>query len=256
MADEVNEAGEEVEVLVAVAVVAATRSATTMATHSMSQSLLEPKRRTSRERPESHTAPGSAVLVRLRLIRQLCGAFGKYFILRIAHETHTDFLHQNLREGALGILENGDRDWLQQLPQDLDDSDDENGHRHILAILRTNVSPDCGTFLENARNFLLTITHSSLLHCLAVDTHVGSIYNLFGGVAGRTAVQYLQRVSNALSAARTIRCFAISTEDHQATLLAMTKALLELLRRERRARFNDNIIPLVDSIQTASDACR
>ncbi|CAN9189919.1 unnamed protein product [Alternaria alternata] len=163
---------------------------------------------------------------------------------------------RRLWEGALGILENGDRDWLQQLPQDLDDSDDENGHRHILAILRTNVSPDCGTFLENARNFLLTITHSSLLHCLAVDTHVGSIYNLFGGVAGRTAVQYLQRVSNALSAARTIRCFAISTEDHQATLLAMTKALLELLRRERRARFNDNIIPLVDSIQTASDACK
>ena len=39
VADEVNEAGEEVEVLVAVAVVAATRSATTMATHSMSQSL-------------------------------------------------------------------------------------------------------------------------------------------------------------------------------------------------------------------------
>lgn len=81
MADEGNEAGEEVEVLVAVAVVAATRSAITMVTHSMSQSLSELRRQMSRERPESHTAPGSAVLVRLRLIRQLCGAFGKYSIL-------------------------------------------------------------------------------------------------------------------------------------------------------------------------------
>jgi hypothetical protein len=206
---------------------------------------------------ESHTAPGSAVLVRLRLIRQLCGAFGKYFLLRIAHETRTDFLHQNLREGALGILENGDRDWRQQLPQDLDDSDDESGHRHILAILRTTVAgSDYDTFLGNARNFLLTITHSSLLRCLAVDTHVGSIYNLFGGVAGRTAVQYLQRVSKALLATRTAVFSVLSTEDRQTTLLAMAMALFELLRRERRARFNDDIIPLVDSIQTASDTCK
>ncbi|KAB2101546.1 hypothetical protein AG0111_0g10456 [Alternaria gaisen] len=162
---------------------------------------------------------------------------------------------RRLWEDALGILENGDRDWRQQFPQDLDDPDDESGHRHILAILRTTVAgSDYGTFLGNARNFLLTITHSSLLRCLAVDTHVGSIYNLFGGVAGRTAVQYLQRVSNALSAARTTRSSTFSTEDHQTTLLAMAMALLELLNRERRARFNDDIIPLVDSIQTANDA--
>ncbi|CAN9464466.1 unnamed protein product [Alternaria alternata] len=162
---------------------------------------------------------------------------------------------RRLWEGALGILENGDRDWRQQLPQDLDDSDDESGHRHILAILRTTVAgSDYDTFLGNARNFLLTITHSSLLRCLAVDTHVGSIYNLFGGVAGRTAVQYLQRVSNALLAARTAGSSTFSIEDYQTTLLAMAMALLELLKRERRARFNDEIIPLVDSIQTANDA--
>ncbi|KAG9186672.1 hypothetical protein G6011_09780 [Alternaria panax] len=165
---------------------------------------------------------------------------------------------RRLWEGALGILEAGDRDWRQQLPQDLDDdSDDASGHRHILAILRTRVAgSDYGTFLGNARNFLLALTHSSLLRCLAIDTHVGSIYNLFGGVAGRTAVQYLQRVSKALLAARTAKSSSVSTEDYQTTLLAMAMALFELLRRERRARFNDDIIPLVDSIQTASDACK
>ncbi|CAN9158938.1 unnamed protein product [Alternaria alternata] len=163
---------------------------------------------------------------------------------------------RRLWEGALDILETGDRDWRQQLPQDLD-SEDESGHRHILAILRTTAAgSDYGTFLGNARNFLLTITHSSLLHCLAVDTHVGSIYNLFGGVAGRTAVQYLQRVSKALLATRTAVSSVLSTEDRQTTLLAMAMALFELLRRERRARFNDDIIPLVDSIQTASDTCK
>jgi hypothetical protein len=36
----------------------------------------------------------------------------------------------------------------------------------------------------------------------------------------------------------------------------MAMALFELLRRERRARFNDDVIPLVNSIQTASDACK
>ncbi|KAL1792144.1 hypothetical protein ACET3X_009895 [Alternaria dauci] len=165
---------------------------------------------------------------------------------------------RRLWEGALSILETGDRDWCQQLPQDLnDDSNDESARRHILAILRTAVvGSDYRTFLDNARNFLLTLTHPALLRCLAVDTHVGSIYNLFGGVGGRTAVQYLQRVSKALLAARTATSSAASTEDHQTTLLAMALALFELLKRERRARFNDDVIPLVDSIQTASDACK
>ncbi|CAG5157044.1 uncharacterized protein ALTATR162_LOCUS4837 [Alternaria atra] len=165
---------------------------------------------------------------------------------------------RRLWEGAVSILENGDRDWRQQLPQDLnDDSDDEGGRRHILAILSTKIeNPGYDTFLSNARNFLLTLTHPSLLRCLAVDTHVGSIYNLFGGVGGRTAVLYLQRVCKALSAARAATFSLASTKDHETTLLAMAMALFELLRRERRARFNDDVIPLVNSIQTASDACK
>lgn len=160
---------------------------------------------------------------------------------------------RRLWEGAFGILEAGDRDWRQQLPQDLnDDSDDESGHRHILAILNSRViGADYDTFLSNARHFLLTLTHPSLLRCLAVDTHVGSIYNLFSGVGGRTAVSYLQRICRALLAARTAS--STSTKDHETTIFAMSTALYELLRRERRARFNDEITPVVDSIQAVSD---
>lgn len=162
---------------------------------------------------------------------------------------------RRLWEGALGILEAGDRDWRQQLPQDFDDPDNDSGRRHILAILSTKVlGSDYGTFLTNVRNFLLTLTHSALLRCLAVDTQVGSIYNLFGGVNGRTAVLFLQRVCKALQAARTTTASSGSTKDHETTLLATATALFELLRREPRARLNDDIEPLVDLIQTTSDS--
>jgi hypothetical protein len=163
---------------------------------------------------------------------------------------------RRLWEGALGILEAGDRDWRQQLPQDFDNPDDDSGRRHILAILSTKVtSSDCDTFLTNVRNFLLTLTHPALLRCLAVDTQVGSIYNLFGGVNGRTAVLFLQRVCKALQAARTTTASSEFTKDHQTTLLAVATALFELLKREPRARLNDEILSLADLIQATSDSC-
>lgn len=159
-------------------------------------------------------------------------------------------------KGALDILESGDRDRLQQLPQDLND-ENEAGHRHILALLNTKVNGiDYETFISNARNFLLTITHSSLLRCLAVDTHVGLIYNLFGGVGGKRAVAFLRRLIQALLAAQTAGMAWLSTEYFRQTLLAMSIAVFELLRRESRARFNDEIPTLVDSIQAATDTVK
>ncbi|KAI1674825.1 AAA-12 multi-domain protein [Pyrenophora tritici-repentis] len=160
---------------------------------------------------------------------------------------------RRLWEGALGILEAGDRDWRQQLPQDLND-DEGTGPHHILAMLSTKVvGADFDTFINNARNFLLTLTHPSLLRCLAVDTHVGSLYSIFGGVGGKRAMQFLQRLCDALLAARVARASLSSTGDIEATLLSATLALFELLRRERRMRLNEDIPTLVDSIQATSD---
>jgi hypothetical protein len=156
---------------------------------------------------------------------------------------------RRLWEGAVGILDAEDRDWRQQLPQDLDDDE---GHLHILLLLSLKVfRADYDTFLGNARNFLLTITHPSLLRCLAVDTHVGSIYNLFGGVNGKRALLFLQRVSETLQAARLA---GGCSEYVEATILAMSMALFELPRRERRARFNDDIPNLIESIQATVSA--
>jgi hypothetical protein len=173
---------------------------------------------------------------------------------RLLHEpADNPGTRRRLWEGALSILEAGDRDWRQRLPQDLND-DDGTGFAHILALLGTKAcGTDYKTFINNARNFLLTITHSSLLHCLAVDTHVGIIYNLFAGVCGTRAVSFLKRLIEALLAAPTAKAAGDSTEDAKNTLLAMSTALFELLRREPRARFNDEIPALVDFMQTAID---
>ena len=169
-------------------------------------------------------------------------------------ETETDrTTMRHLWEGALRILEEGDRDWRQQLPQDLND-DEGTGHRHILTLLNTKVvGADFDTFINNAHNFLLTLTHPSLLRCLAVDTHVGSLYNLFGGSGGKRAVQFLQRLCDALMAARRSGASLNSTGDIGAIPLSASLALFELLRRERRMRLNEDIPALVDSIQATSD---
>ncbi|KAJ5058920.1 NFX1-type zinc finger-containing protein 1 [Bipolaris maydis] len=159
---------------------------------------------------------------------------------------------RQLWKGALSILEAGDRDWCQRLPQDLNDEDGI-GHRHILALLNAHISvTDYETFISNARNFLLTITHPSILRCLAVDNHVGLIYNLFGGVSGKRAISFLRRLIRAILAATVAETTGNLTEDVKATLLAMSVALFELLRRESRVRFNDEIPSLVESIQTAT----
>jgi hypothetical protein len=90
------------------------------------------------------------------------------------------------------------------------------------------------------------------LRCLAVDTHVGSIYNLFGGVAGKRAMAFLQRLCEALQAARS----ANSVQDVEGTLLATAMALFELLRRERRARFNEAVPTLVDLIYATANVLK
>lgn len=162
-------------------------------------------------------------------------------------------MRQRLWKGALSILEAGDRDWSQRLPQDLN-HEHGTGCAHIIALLGTKVGgTDYETFISNARNSLLTITHTSLLRCLAVDTHVGLVYKLFGGVNGKGAISFLQRLLEALLAARTAGTVAHSREDSKKTLLPVSNALFELLKCEPRARFNDGIPGLVDSIQTALD---
>ncbi|KAF2856036.1 hypothetical protein T440DRAFT_96542 [Plenodomus tracheiphilus IPT5] len=175
---------------------------------------------------------------------------------RLLGESPTDpNIMRRVWEGALRLLDRGDQDWVQQLPRDLDNDDKvHRGRLHVKALLDTKaVSASLEAFLTNARCFLLTLTHDALLRCLATDTYVGSLYNFFGGVDGKRAVSFIGRVCKALVTTQIDRESSIPHEDVEATLQAMPLALYELLRRERRARFNENIPALIGSLKNVAD---
>jgi hypothetical protein len=161
---------------------------------------------------------------------------------------------QRLWGGALNILEEGDRDLTQQLPRDLDTDDkDHQGRLHIGTILTKRVRDgDAAQHVRNCQQFLLTITHPSMLDGLAVDTYVGSIYNFVSGANGTRAIPFFQHLCENLIMLKIEDSPDASPEMLASTLVAMSLALRELLKRESRARFNDNLKVLTDALETAA----
>lgn len=155
---------------------------------------------------------------------------------------------ERLWNGALTILNGDDRNWKQMLPRDLDD-DEYHGRAHVLVLL--GMKPhDHGhsTFVALARPFLLVITHQALLDCLSVDTAVGGLYNFISGSNGTRAIPFFQRLSSCIE--RSLEPTASGlTATLETTLIAMLRALLELLRREQRATFHGDLPDLIDSIE-------
>jgi hypothetical protein len=88
------------------------------------------------------------------------------------------------------------------------------------------------TFVELARPFLLVITHSALLDCLSVDTFVGRLYNFISGSNGSRAIPFFRRLSANLLEERLKFTASSSTAVPETTLIAMSIAFRELLRRE------------------------
>ncbi|KAI1914222.1 hypothetical protein LOZ65_005668 [Ophidiomyces ophidiicola] len=154
---------------------------------------------------------------------------------------------ERLWNGALAILNGNEREWKQMIPRDLDD-EDYFGREHIkiLMYMRTR-SGGYSAFVRLTRPFLLVITHSYFLDCLSVDTFVGGLYNFISGTNGDRAIPFFQHVCETLANAHagTISSTTASTVD--TTLIALSTALRELLRREPRARFNDNLPILIRS---------
>jgi hypothetical protein len=203
--------------------------------------------------PQKTGAARVAETVEQRQARQSYSEWKRY----LGSEPNDSRNMQRLWEGALQILEDEDRDQKQRLPQDLD-TDDKNhkGRQHINALMSKRVRDGASTqFIENCRRFLLTITHPSLLDSLAVDTYVGSIYNFISGANGTRVVPYLQHLCETLIAARTEVCSPTSAEMLDSTLVAMSIALRELLKRESRARFNEDLQTLLDVMHIAADMC-
>ncbi|KNG48654.1 nf-x1 finger and helicase domain protein [Stemphylium lycopersici] len=161
---------------------------------------------------------------------------------------------RRLWKGAQAILQEGDRDWKQQLPQDLA-TDDQNykGYQHIGAILgRRVLNNDYDDFVKVCRDFLLTMTHPSIVDCLAVDTQVVSLFNYISGTNGSRAVPFFQHLCETLVALRIDDSPPVSVELLEGTLVAMSRLLSELLRRNARARFNNNLQTLTEALEAAS----
>ncbi|KAL9076756.1 MAG: hypothetical protein Q9161_000741 [Pseudevernia consocians] len=155
---------------------------------------------------------------------------------------------EKLWSGAIIILNGDDRDWKQMLPRDLDD-DEHYGRDHIETLLGMKAhAHGHSTFLTLARPFLLVITHHALLGCLSVDTAVGGLYNFISGTNGSRAIPFFQLLSSILE--QSINSAAPGPEPNlETTLIAMLRALQELLRREKRAAFHGDLPGLINSIE-------
>ena len=148
---------------------------------------------------------------------------------------------------ALEILNGDDKDWKQQLPRDLDD-DATYGKQHIQVLqslkTRTNGS---GTFVKLVLPFLQVITHQSLLDCLSVDTAVGCLYNFFGGSNGTRALPFFENCCTSMLESKL--GLTMSGVDFEKGCISMLTALRELLRREQRSVFNEDLPKLLNSIE-------
>lgn len=159
-----------------------------------------------------------------------------------------------LWEGALIILNGEDRDWKQMLPRDLDDQENY-GRQHMHAVLSMVARPHGHSeFINLAQPFLSVLTHPALLDCLSVDTSVGGLYNYMSGTNGSRAIPFFQRLCNSLMEGFLEASPARSTLLLETTLVAMAVALRELLRREQRATFHDDLLDLINSIESIPDA--
>ena len=150
-------------------------------------------------------------------------------------------------------MNSDDRDWKQTLPKDLDDDEEYRGRHHIGALLSKRAQIDeYDRLIETSRLFLLVMTHSAMVDCLSVDTYVGSLYSFMSGANGTRAIPFFQHLCKVLVATRAKAVQTIPLDRLDSTLIALSAALSELLRRESRARYNEDLPDLISSLETAA----
>ncbi len=138
-------------------------------------------------------------------------------------------------------MDHEERDWRQALAKDLDNDDHFYGRAHIRALLEERVQGDQHAKLIGvSRAFFMVFTHLELIHCLLVDTYVGSLYNFILGANGNQAVPFFQHVCEAIASAWVDGLRPLSLNILDSTLAGLSNMLSELLRRETRLRYNEN----------------
>lgn len=145
---------------------------------------------------------------------------------------------------ALAILDSGDGDGQQKLPNDLD-SDEYYGREHIRVLMATTIDY---YDIEMVKDFLLLFTHHSLIRSLALDTCVGALYNFISGNNGTRVIPFSIRICEALTFRNHLLIDKDDDGKHKTILMALVAFLREVLRREQRARFHDDLPILIDQI--------
>ncbi|KAJ4296678.1 hypothetical protein N0V90_006726 [Kalmusia sp. IMI 367209] len=182
-------------------------------------------------------------------------ARNKYNLWRnILRDTPTQHDLQNIQrlwDGALEILNGSDRDTKQYIPKALDDEEFK-GRQYIEVLMATRAQPyQRDIFISTCRAFLLVVTHTAIVDCLAVDIFVGSLYYCISGSGGR-AIPFLQHLCEVLGELLTSEIGLHSTEQLDSTLIAITTVLGELLKREARVRSHQDLPVLVTSLDNVA----
>lgn len=158
---------------------------------------------------------------------------------------------EQLWQGALAILNGDEREWKQMVPRDLDD-EEHFGRAHIRTLMAMRpILGNYAIFVRLIRPFLLVMTHDAFLSCLSVDTFVGALYNFIGGTNGTRAVPFFQHLCETLVKEHVETLSPVTAATVDTTIVATSIALRELLRREPRARFNDALPTLIDTMENA-----
>ena len=148
---------------------------------------------------------------------------------------------RQLWHGALQILDSEDQEGKQKLARDLVDTE-LCGMQHILYLMELRIEGiEPGS---NLWNFLLVITHTDLLHCLAIDTFVGTLYNFVSGSNGSRAIPFFRRLCAIVASTDTLSGVQYST-----LLITTATAIRWLLRKEFRARFREDLPALIEEME-------
>lgn len=125
------------------------------------------------------------------------------------------------------------------LPRDLD-AEENYGREHIKALLSmVSYTDGHATFVALAQPFLSVITHPAMLDCLSVDTFVGSLYNFISGSNGTRPIAFFHRLCTNLADAY---CESdVSKASVETALITTLISLREILKRERRAAFHEEL---------------
>ncbi|KAI9836984.1 MAG: hypothetical protein M1819_000633 [Sarea resinae] len=158
---------------------------------------------------------------------------------------------RSLWNGALQILGSGNKDWQQRLPRDLVDEEQLEGYKHIRHLLELRPEATGNSrFIELSGPFLEAATHPALLDCLSVDIYVGDIYNFISGSGGTRIVPFSQSLSLTLWE-ELPKSWDMKTFD--TILFAMVTSLREVVRRNQKALFHEDLPGLMDRLKDISD---